>query len=58
VVYKDGDRSGDPAQKKLYIQDVLTNGLSSDVSKLDLDEIKRLLPHLSLDDGLAFRETT
>jgi hypothetical protein len=39
---------GDPAQKKSYIQDVLTNGLASDVSKLDWEEIERILPYLKL----------
>lgn len=39
---------GDPSQKKSYIQDVLTNGLASDVSKLDWEEIERLLPYLKL----------
>jgi hypothetical protein len=38
----------DPAQKKSYIQDVLTNGLASDVSKLDWGEIERILPYLKL----------
>ena len=39
---------GDPVQKKIYIQDVLTNGLASDVSKLDWGEIERILPYLKL----------
>jgi hypothetical protein len=39
---------GDPYQKKSYIQDVLTNGLASDVSKLDWEEIERILPYLKL----------
>jgi hypothetical protein len=39
---------GDPSQKKSYIQDVLTNGLTSDVSKLDWEEIERILPYLKL----------
>jgi hypothetical protein len=39
---------GDPSQKKSYIQDVLTNGLASDVSKLDWEEIERILPYLKL----------
>ena len=38
----------DPCQKKSYIQDVLTNGLASDVSKLDWEEIERILPYLKL----------
>jgi hypothetical protein len=38
----------DPSQKKSYIQDVLTNGLASDVSKLDWEEIERILPYLKL----------
>jgi len=41
---------GDPSQKKGYIQDVLTNGLASDVSKLDWEEIERILPYLKLPD--------
>lgn len=39
---------GDPVQKKSYIQDVLTNGLASDVSKLDWGEIEGILPYLKL----------
>jgi hypothetical protein len=39
---------GDPSQKKSYIQDVLTNGLALDVSKLDWKEIERILPYLKL----------
>jgi hypothetical protein len=39
---------GDPVQKKIYIQDVLTNGLASDVSKLDWGEIERTMPYLKL----------
>ncbi len=39
---------GDSSQKKSYIQDVLTNGLASDVSKLDWEEIERILPYLKL----------
>jgi hypothetical protein len=39
---------GDPALKKIYIQDVLTNGLASEASPLDWREIKRLLPNLKL----------
>jgi hypothetical protein len=39
---------GDPSQKKTYIQDVLTNGLAPDISKLDWEEIERILPVLNL----------
>lgn len=39
---------GDPSQKKSYIQDVLTNGLASDVSKLDWKEVERTLAYLKL----------
>jgi hypothetical protein len=44
---------GDPSQKKTYIQDVLTNGLASDVSKLDWEEIERMLPYLKLPERVA-----
>lgn len=35
-----------PWQRKWYILQVLTHRLSSDISELDFDEIKRLLPEL------------
>jgi len=43
----------DPSQKKSYIQDVLTNGLASDVAKLDWEEIERILPHLRLPERVS-----
>lgn len=39
---------GDPSQEKSHIQDVLTNGLVSDLSKLDWKEIERILLYLKL----------
>jgi len=38
----------DPLQRKWYIQQVLTHGRAEDVSELDWDEVKRLLPVLKL----------
>jgi hypothetical protein len=38
----------EPAQRNAYIQDVLTHGLASDVSELDWDEIREVLPQLKL----------
>jgi hypothetical protein len=38
----------DHAQRKWYIEQVLTHGLTEDVAQLDWDEVKRLLPHLNL----------
>jgi hypothetical protein len=38
----------DPAQRKWYIEEVLTNGRAEDIAKLNWDEIKRLLPSLKL----------
>ncbi|MEW6665137.1 MAG: hypothetical protein AB1512_07945 [Thermodesulfobacteriota bacterium] len=38
----------DPVQRREYIQEVLTHGLASDVSELDWDEIKEILPQLKL----------
>jgi hypothetical protein len=44
---------GDPSLKKSYIQEVLTNGLTLDVSKLDWEEIERILPYLHLPERVS-----
>lgn len=38
----------DPWQRKWYIEQVLSHGRAEDVSELDWDEIKLLLPELNL----------
>lgn len=38
----------DPAQRKWYIEEVLCNGRADDVSGLDWDEVRKLLPDLKL----------
>jgi hypothetical protein len=42
----------DPWQRKWYVQQVLTHGLLEDVRELDFDEVRRLLPELSLPDDV------
>lgn len=34
----------DPYQRKIYIEEVLSHGRTEDVSELDWEEIKELLP--------------
>ena len=38
----------DPWQRRWYLQQVLTDGLSEDVSALDREEVRRALPELEL----------
>ena len=38
----------DPAQKKWWIKQVLTNGTMEDVCTLDPEDIRECLPHLQL----------
>jgi lysyl-tRNA synthetase class II len=37
-----------PWQRKWYIQQVLTHGRTEDVQELDLEEVRKLLPDLTL----------
>jgi len=38
----------DPFQRRWYITQVLTYGRAEDISELDWDEIKKILPELNL----------
>ena len=38
----------DPAQRKWYVGEVLSNGRAEDIAGLDFEEIKQLLPELKL----------
>lgn len=38
----------DPRQRKWYIEQVLSHGLTEDITSLDWDEIKRLIQELKL----------
>ena len=42
----------DPWQRKWYIQQVLTHGRAEDVIELDLEEVKRTLPELTLPEHI------
>ncbi len=37
-----------PIQKKFYVKNVLMYGLAEDISKLDFDYVKNILPELDL----------
>ncbi len=38
----------DPWQRKWYIGEVLSKGLTKDIAELDWEEVRRLLPELNL----------
>jgi lysyl-tRNA synthetase class II len=42
----------DPWQRKWYIQQVLKNGIAVDISQLDFDEVRELLPELELPEDV------
>lgn len=42
----------DPYQRKIYIEEVLSHGRTEDISELDWEEIKELLPQLNLPERI------
>jgi len=42
----------DPQQRRWYIEQVLSHGLSEDIAELDWDEIRTLLPDLNLPEDV------
>ena len=42
----------DPVQRRWYIEQVLSHGLTEDIAELNWDEVKKMLPEMNLPEDI------